>query len=480
MYSNIAPVLAKFIRNSLFSVRIAAVAAIGLVCASRAFAAAPVLTAMNPITTGVGFTGEYFAQATNNPTFAFTWVGTTMPGTNTFNTATGEFKLDASAQGDYELQITASNSDGSVSETVDVSVYAAPVFTSSTVLNIPTSTTVTFQTNADNSPLSFSVTGESSGFPGTASISSSGVLQLNVTSPGSYTVSIQAGNPGGTGTQTIRVNVGGAGAGIPVMTSPTQLTGVVGQNFYYQMAGNNSPTSYNLAWNGTPAPGNGSMDTSTGFCQLNPSASGTYTFIASGTNSYGTGYQNVNLQIYPQGTAGTAPELLSITSWTCALNETVSYQVVATGNPTSFTALWNGTACPGTVTGDPSTGYYTLTPSATGTYHFDITATNSYGTSSVQDVTVTVIDPVPPVLTSSTTYNLTVGTTSAMNIVATNGATMYGATWIGTACPGTVSFDTSTGALSFNPSATGTYHITVAATNTFGTDVQNVTLNVTN
>jgi hypothetical protein len=88
----------------------------------------------------------------------------------------------------------------------------------------------------------------------------------------------------------------------PVITSPTTASGTVGQSFSYQIAANNSPTSFNA----TGLPAGLTVNSSTGLISGTPSTAGTSTVTISATNSAGTGTGTVTVTISAGGGGGSS------------------------------------------------------------------------------------------------------------------------------------------------------------------------------
>jgi hypothetical protein len=88
----------------------------------------------------------------------------------------------------------------------------------------------------------------------------------------------------------------------PVITSPTTASGTVGQSFSYQIAANNSPTSFNA----TGLPQGLTVSTSTGLISGTPSTAGTLTVTISVTNSAGTGTGTLTVTISAGGGGGSS------------------------------------------------------------------------------------------------------------------------------------------------------------------------------
>src|SRR5438094_909508 len=86
------------------------------------------------------------------------------------------------------------------------------------------------------------------------------------------------------------------------------------------------------------------------------------------------------------------------------------------------------------------------------------------------------VNPPPPVITSATTANGTVGVAFSYQITATNNPTSFNATGL----PAGLTVNTSTGLISGTPTTAGTYSVTISATNAGGTGSATLTLTINN
>ena len=147
-----------------------------------------------------------------------------------------------------------------------------------------------------------------------------------------------------------------------------------------------------------------------------------------------------------------------------------SHQVVALNSPTAYTAsgLPSGLAL--------NTDYGTIagTPQTVGTYPVALGASNGSGPAISQTLTIVILAATPaPVITSALSVNGVVGVSFSYQIVATN-ATSYNATPL----PVGLSVDTVSGLISGTPEVSGSMNVTLAATNTFGTDTKTLALTI--
>ena len=139
-----------------------------------------------------------------------------------------------------------------------------------------------------------------------------------------------------------------------------------------------------------------------------------------------------------------------------------SYQITASGSPTSYGA----TGLPGGLGINTSTGAITGTPTVAGTSNVTISATNGSGTGTATLVITVNSSASAPVISSSLVAGATVDTAFSYQIVA-NGSTptSYGAVGL----PAGLNVNTSTGAITGTPTVAGTSNVTISATNGSGT-----------
>jgi hypothetical protein len=257
-----------------------------------------------------------------------------------------------------------------------------------------------------------------------------------------------------------------AQAGAPVITAST-ATGTVGTAFSYQVQATNSPTLYTAS----NLPPGLSISTGTGLISGTPAIGdgGTYSVVLAAANGSGWGSAILSLTIN-----GGIPSITVTNGGFATVGVPFSYQIQASNNPTSYGAT--GLPASGDLSVSTGTGLISGTPQSAdvGTYNVTLSATNSYGTGTVNWKLVISSAPLGiPAITASTAA-ATVGVAFSYQIQATNSPTSYGATGL----PSGLSINTGSGLISGTPTAAGQYSISLSATNSAGTGIATLTLTV--
>jgi PKD repeat protein len=247
--------------------------------------AAPVITSATAANAQTGTTFTYQITATNTPT-GFTASG--LPAGLSVDATTGAITGTPTASGASTVTISATNPGGTGSATLALTVDpAAPVITSATAANAESGAPFTYQITATNTPTGFTA----SGLPAGLSVdATTGAITGTPTAAGASTVTITATNSGGTGSATLAITVDPA---LPVVTSPTTLTGQVGVVITYQITASNNPTAYGAT--NLPA----GLTFSNGVVSGTPTTAGTVVMTVTATNISGTATATITVTIAP-------------------------------------------------------------------------------------------------------------------------------------------------------------------------------------
>ncbi|MBC7368405.1 MAG: putative Ig domain-containing protein [Undibacterium sp.] len=381
------------------------------------------------------------------------------PGLN-LDTVGGAITGTPSAVGTTTVLLGATNATGTGNATLTITVAAAgvvPIITNSPLTAGGTvASAFSFTITASGTPTSYSA----SPLPAGLSIAG-GTISGTPTAVGTTTVLLGATNATGTGNATFTITVSAAGAAPIIANSVLVAAGTVGAPFSFTITASGTPTSYSAA----PLPAGLTLNSTTGTITGTPVAAGTTVVVLGATNATGTATATLTLTT---AAANVAPIITSPTTASGTVGAPfVTYLIAATGLPTSYTA----TGLPAGLTLNPLTGAINGSPTTAGTSVVTLTATNSAGVSNAT-LTITVAPAaVAPVITSPTNATAGVGTPFPTYLIAATGLpTSYAATGL----PAGLSLDPLTGAINGTPTVSGTFNVTITASNATG--ISTVTL----
>ena len=317
-----------------------------------------------------------------------------------------------------------------------------------------------YQILADNVP---PVSYDAIGLPTGLTVNkNNGTISGTPTAVGDYTVLLKAITAtGGFGSANLTISIKPQAA--PVVSSPLTASGTTNVGFSYQIVANGSPVSYNA----TGLPAGLVVDKTTGAITGTPTASGPSTVTITATNSSNnTGSATLVITI----AVGAVPVISSPLTATATAGAAFTYQIVASGNPTSY----NATPLPAGLSVNLATGAISGTPTTAGTSSVTISAVNAGGTTSATLV-ITVNTAALPIISSVNTAAAVVGTAFSYQITASGSPTAYSASGL----PAGLSVSTTTGIISGTPTAVGSSPVTIGATNSGGTGTATLVISVT-
>ncbi len=328
---------------------------------------APVITSATNALAQINEPFTYQITATNSPA---SFGANGLPAGLSVN-ATGLISGAATQTGSFPVGLTATNSGGTGTATLLLTVSLAPVqppvITSAASADVQTGTFFSYQITASNAPTRFTA----GLLPVGLTVNGSTGLISGVTAAvGTYTVPLGATNAGGTGTATLTLAVSAAPAVVPVITSAASATTQVGVGFNYHITASNSPVSFTAS--GLPA--GLSVNASTGLIAGTPAAAGTYAIVLSATNGSGTGTAALALTVSPAPII--APVITSAPTAGAQEGQSFSFQVTASNAPASY----NASGLPQGLTINPANGLISGTPTQVGTFSVGLSAVNSAGT----------------------------------------------------------------------------------------------------
>jgi len=250
----------------------------------------------------------------------------------------------------------------------------------------------------------------------------------------------------------------------PVITSSLQIGGLVGQAItpYIFTATGTEPITYSV---GT-LPTGLSFDPNTNTISGSATTAGTYNVEITASNFMGTDTETLVITI----TQPTAPPVITSPSTdNTTVNQSYSYELTATGEPT---ITYTATNLPDALTFNSTTNTIEGTPTSAGTYYITLSATNAGGTT-FETLALTV--GTPPAITSPLTATGTAGVQlNTYTFEATENPTSYSVSGL----PTGLSFDESDQTINGTPVYPATYNVTLTAANAYGTTVETLVLTI--
>jgi subtilisin-like proprotein convertase family protein len=395
-------------------------------------------------------------------TFAITFGS--LPDGLTLNPTTGQVSGTPTTAGVFRYDITATDSNGCSGLRGYIQTISCPAITVNPGI-LPGATVGTFydqtvSATGGTSPHTFSVTAGT--LPtGLTLDANTGQITGTPTAAGTFNFTITAADfYGCTGSTAYSVLVQ-----CPVITvSPANLpNGTVGTSYDQTVSASGGTSPYTFAVTSGNLPTGLTLDSNTGQISGTPTAAGTFNFDITATDTYGctgvTSYSitmncpaiTVNPATLPNGTIG------------ASYDQTVS----GSGGTAPYTFAVTSGNLPTGLTLDANTGQITGTPTALGTFNFDITATDTYGCSGTQSYSITINCPVITV-DPATLPNGTVGTAYDQTVSGSGGASPYTFAVTNGSLPTGLTLDSSTGQISGTPTAAGTFNFDITATDANG------------
>jgi hypothetical protein len=382
-----------------------------------------------------------------SPNVSYTASG--VPPGMSIDVAGGHFTGTPTVAGVFPVTVTASNSVGSHSAVVTITIAAlkaAPVITSNAAVAGTIGSSVTYKITATPAATSFAASNLPAGF---SLNSSTGVISGTPQVVGSFTVPISATNSGGTGSATLTMVIEAARSERPVITSPAGVRGVQGESFAYAITGSNSAGSFQAS--GLPA--GLSFDSVTGVFSGQLVAAGKFAIQVEASNEWGTSTALLTLEVQAEPTS--APVITSAAGMTARVGETFIYAITAANRPTVFAA----SNLPPGLTLNPATGILSGKPTATGSHNISVSATNAFGTGSATVRLVVGAAITSLKVTSPAAAAAVVGSPFSFQVTASGTTQSFTADNL----PPGLTINSSTGAISGTPTATGTFPVTLSA-----------------
>lgn len=416
---------------------------------------------------------RYSIAATNSPT---SYTASGLPSGLTLNTSTGVISGAATSSGTFPVALIATNSYGAGTGTLNLTIATTVNgLTQQDVGSVGTAGTAIYTPSTGK----YTVTGAGADIWGSAD-----AFQFDAKSQsGDFTMvvkveSITASDPWAKAGLMIRDTV--QAGSVYAMQLVSKSSGTAFQRRLTTGGGSNSdvgtgasPIWLKLQRAGATISGYTSSDGGSWTATISLTVGfGTNVYVGLAVTSHGSGTASVvfsNLSITPAGTPPVISNQTSTASGTVS-SAFSGYTITATNSPTTYAAtnLPPGLSC------NATTGVISGTPTASGNYSASLTASNIYGTSTpyILSFTISTAGPVPAVTSDAFTAQL--NGNFSYKIAATNSPTSYGASGL----PAGLTINTSTGIISGAPTASGTFSISLTATNGSGQGAGTLSLTI--
>jgi hypothetical protein len=398
--------------------------------------------------------------ATNSPT---SYSASNLPTGLSVNATTGLISGTPTAAGFFNVPISATNAGGTSNASIAITIAnppvtaPAPVILSSAATRGVIGQPFVYMIAATNSPTGFNATGLPAGL---GLNTTTGVVSGTPSTAGVTSATISATNAGGTSSAVLTIEITAVPLDPPVISSGAGAVGQVGDPFYYLITATNFATSYSA----TSLPAGLTLDSTTGVISGTPTTTANSTISLSATNAAGSSTASVRITI--SSSSLTVARISSSAAAAGTVGSAFSYTITTAKSSSFFSAP----GLPAGLTLNASTGKISGTPTASGTTEVNVTANSSSGSATaVVTIVIGATNPAVPIISSSAGMNAYVGDGFGYRILASNSpASNSPASYTATGLPPGLALDPASGWITGVPTGSGTFTVTLSATNGSG------------
>lgn len=407
-----------------------------------------------PVTqVGVNSSYSYNVDASGYPypTYALT----TAPAGMTIVQDTGRISWRPDTTGIVNVSVDASNFVSVDTQSFYITVTEAPAITSTPITQVGLSLPYNYDVDASGFPTPTYALRHA---PANMSISAeTGLIGWTPGSSGMFSVTVEAQNIADIAAQGFTITV----TEEPAILSTPLTTIELGQAYSHTVQASGYPTpTFSL----TEQPVNMSIGVDNGVIAWTPTAVGVYSVGVQASNIVSAALQTFAI------TVTQAPAFVSTPITEVGVGGAYAYNVDASGFPTPTYSL---PTAPAGMNIDANTGAITWAPTLTGTFSVIVQASNT-SADATQSFDITVTEAAAIVSTAVT--EIGAGNLYNYDVQATGYPTP---TYALTAAPTGMTIDPDTGLIAWTPGSGGEYDVTVTASNSVNTAVQNYVLMVT-
>ncbi len=414
----------------------------------------------------VGENFEFQVFATNEPTNYFS---PNLPQGLSINSSTGLISGEPEVAGEFIVELQASNEAGTGDPAVII-IFVLPGANMPRVTSAPyakgkVGDEFSYQILASEDDVTFGVDGN---LPrGLDFDPTTGIIGGTPVEPSLVSVYLTATNDAGTSLPqplTIKIE---PSLEAPVIVSSLRVRGMVGEDFEYQIDATNMPDERPLPpsaeFDAIGLPSGLGVNNATGIISGTPEEAGIFVVTLAASNASGDGQSKFLLMSIDP--ALDAPVVFGATRVSAQVGKSFDYRIRATNTPTSYDAehaiSW--------LSVNTSTGDLTGTPDEPGEHTVGLFATNDSGTSDPGPLVIVVYPAADtPKIVSERSATGKIGEVFSYAIEATNTPTSYKVSGL----PAGLSLNSSTGLISGTPTASGTFEISMVASNANGEGAQ--------